>query len=392
MVIKATTLYNGKEKLTNQYITIYKDKIIKVSQEEEPFDAEGIVTPAFIDGHSHIGMFREGEPSHEAEGNDKSDQIQPLNNPLHSIYMEDKAFEKSIDFGVLYSCVVPGSGNLIGGKSVIIRHFASHVDKALFKESGYKMSLGYNPTSTTNWRGKRPNTRMGIYAMLEDRFDTVLQKEKKEKLHLAKKLYKSEDEKEIEFAKEEFELSFTEEERELLKMLSGKFTIKVHAHKEDDIIYLISLVKKYNLKVTVEHAVDVFNQEIFDQLKENNIPIVYGPLGTGGYKTELKHASYKNAKALIDSKAFFSLMSDHPVIHVQNFRDLSKYFLIHGMSETETMALLTYNNAKILEIDDQLGSIEENKLASLIIWNKDPFHLGAFPKMVMGEGKILREI
>ena len=392
MVIKATILYNKKEKLTDQYITIKDDKITKVSSKEKTFDFEGIVTPAFIDAHSHIGMFREGEPSKEAEGNDKIDQIQPLNNPLNSIYMDDKAFEKSIDFGVLYSCVVPGSGNLIGGKSIIIRNFASHIDNALFKEYGYKMSLGYNPISTTNWRGKRPNTRMGIYAMLEDRFDSLLQKDKKEKLNLAKKLYKLEDKKEIEFAKEEFKLSFTTQERELLNMLSGKVTIKVHAHKEDDILYLISLVKKYNLKVTVEHAVDVFNKEVFEKLKENNIPIVYGPLGTGGYKTELKHASYKNAKALIESKAFFGLMSDHPVIHVQNFRDLSKYFLIHGMSETETMALLTYNNAKILEIDDQLGSIEKDKLASLIVWNKDPFHLGAFPKVVIGEGEILRNI
>ncbi len=392
MVIKATILYNKLEKLTNQYITIEDKKITKVSSKAEKFDFEGVVTPAFIDAHSHIGMFREGEPSKEAEGNDKIDQIQPLNNPLNSIYMDDKAFEKSIDFGVLYSCIVPGSGNLIGGKSVIIRHFASHVDKALFKEYGYKMSLGYNPISTTNWKGKRPNTRMGTYAMLEDRFDTLLQKEKKEKLNLAKKLYKLEDKKEIEFAKEEFKLSFTKEERELLNMLSGKVTIKVHAHKEDDILYLISLVKKYDLKVTVEHAVDVFNKEVFEKLKENNIPIVYGPLGTGGYKTELKHASYKNAKALIESKAFFGLMSDHPVIHVQNFRDLSKYFLIQGMSETETMALLTYNNAKILEIDDQLGSIEKDKLASLIVWNKDPFHLGAFPKVVIAEGEILRNI
>ncbi len=390
MVIKATILYNGIEKLTDQYITIEDDKITKVSPKEEPFEIEGIVTPAFIDAHSHIGMFREGEPSKEAEGNDKSDQIQPLNNPLHSIYMDDKAFQKSIDFGVLYSCVVPGSGNLIGGKSVIIRHFASHIDQALVKEYGYKMSLGYNPISTTNWKGKRPNTRMGTYAMLENRFDTLLQKERRERLNLEKKLYKTTDQKEIEFAKEEFDLSFTPEEKELLKMLSGKVTIKVHAHKEDDIIYLISLVKKYNLKVTLEHAVDVFNQEIFEKLKQNDIPIVYGPLGTGGYKTELKHASHKNAKALLNSKAFFGLMSDHPVIHVQNLRDLTKYFLILGMSEAEAISLLTYNNAKILEIDDKLGSIQKDKLASLIVWSRDPFHLGAFPKMVMGEGKVLR--
>ncbi len=61
----------------------------------------------------------------------------------------------------------------------------------------------------------------------------------------------------------------------------------------------------------------------------------------------------------MESSADYGLMSDHPVIHVTCFRDSLKYFLIHGMSDEEAISLITYKNARILGIDDKLGSIEK---------------------------------
>jgi imidazolonepropionase-like amidohydrolase len=61
------------------------------------------------------------------------------------------------------------------------------------------------------------------------------------------------------------------------------------------------------------------------------------------------------------------------------------------MSREVAISLITLKNAKILEIDDILGTVEKGKLASLTVWNKDPFDLAAFPTMVMGEGKVLRK-
>jgi len=77
-VIKATVLYDGNNRLKNQYIVVEDDKIIEVSATEQKFDYEGFVTPAFIDAHTHIGMFRDGEPGAEQEGNDYSNQFLPF--------------------------------------------------------------------------------------------------------------------------------------------------------------------------------------------------------------------------------------------------------------------------------------------------------------------------
>jgi len=112
---------------------------------------------------------------------------------------------------------VPGSGNLLGGRARIIRHFAAHREDALFRDFGYKMALGYNPKSTQSWKGTRPTTRMGAYSHLEKRFDEVLQKEGKARAALEKKLADAgegaDGEAKKALARKEYELELTTEEQ-----------------------------------------------------------------------------------------------------------------------------------------------------------------------------------
>ncbi|MCK5785344.1 MAG: amidohydrolase family protein [Candidatus Sabulitectum sp.] len=402
-VVFAEVLYDGRNKLENCSVIIEGDKVVDVLHKKIPADYSGYVTPAFIDAHSHIGMDREGEPWTESEMNDVLNQILPVNDPLNSIYFDDRAFKDAVDFGVLYSCVVPGSGNLFGGRAKVIRNFAANRKTAELKDYGFKMAFGFNPRSTTDWKGDRPNTRMGIYALLEQKFDEVINKRKKASLKMEKELHKlqldAEKEKfssdEIKFQtsliEREHSQAFSPAENALMELLSGEKTAKVHVHKEDDVLYLIEFARKYGIKVTAEHTGDVFHKEIFDELGEAGIPIVYGPLGSVGYKVELKHAYYQNAGLIMKSGAFYGLMTDHPVIWTPFLRESLKFFLVQGMSPEEAISMITWKNAKILGLDDILGTVEQGKTASLIVWDQDPLNLAAFPGMVMGEGKVLRQ-
>ena len=405
IVIKATVLYNGITKTEDKYIVIENDKILSVSSKKlAKFDFEGFVTPAFIDPHSHIGLFREGEPAGESEGNDTLDQFLPLNDPLNSIYFDDRAFSDAIDFGVLYSCVVPGSGNLFAGKAKIIKNWAKYRDEAEYADYGYKMALGYNPMSTTSWKGTRPDTRMGIYALLEEKFDSILENRDKAIYTRDKKYYELEktkkkdkmSKKDYEYEKKNIEIEYKQEfsnsDLAYLEVLEGTKIAKVHVHKEDDVLYLIELTKKYpQMRVTAEHTCDIFHTEIWDKLGEHNIPVIYGPIGGVGGKTELKHSYYQNVGLLMKSKAYYGLMTDHPVINATTIRESLKFFMIQGMNEADAINLITLKNATILGIDKELGSIEKGKTASIVVWDKNPLHLAAFPTMVMAEGKILRE-
>ncbi len=402
IIIKAELLFDGKTKKENQFIVIENDKIIDVTDKKLEAHYSGYVTPAFIDPHSHIGMIRQGEPEGENEVNDHIDQINPLDNPLNGIYFDDKAFSDAVDFGILYSCVLPGSGNLVGGKAMIIKNYAKNRNEALIKDYGFKMALGYNPRSTIDWKGSRPNTRMGVYSMLEKKFDQLLAKEKKAVLKKEKAISELNQQikdkkisaelaaKQQDFLQQEYDLEFSSEDNALLSLLKGEKIAKVHVHKEDDVLYLIDLVKKYNLKVTAEHLCDVHHVEIFNELADNNIQAVYGPIDALDYKVELKNGSYKNVGHLVKSRLFYGLMTDHPVVISYTLRESLKHFLLQGVSEEEAINIISSKNAKILGIDDRLGTIEPGKLASVVVWNQHPLFIGAYPSVVLAEGNIIR--
>lgn len=403
MVITAELLYDGRGKSTDRTIVVEGNRIVDVSKTKRKGSITGIVTPAFIDPHSHIGMERQGEPVSESEVDDTCKTISPMQNPVDSIYFDDRAFAEAVDFGVLYSCVVPGSGNLIGGKAVTIKNFAANRSHAVLDNYGFKMALGFNPRTGETSKSGRHNTRMGNAGLMEKEFSEVLRKEKLAEIKKEKALFdlssdlkqKGFTNREIEQNKkwvaQEYKLSLTAEEWALYDFLTAKKTIKAHVHKEDDALYLIDLKKRYDLNITAEHAGSICSEDVFRSLLKNDIPVVYGPMCSLDYKVELQQASYKNVRPLMRSGVQFGLMTDHPVVMAHHLRDSLKYFLIQGMPPEKAIGLITYENARILNIEDCLGTIEAGKTASLIVWERDPFHLGAFPAMVMAEGRVVRK-
>ncbi len=377
--LKASVLYTGRpnEVLENVYIVWEGSKIIDVSR-ERPRDVEeiiepenAVVTPAFIDAHSHIGMHRAGEPEQEGESNEKYDSVLPMVDALYGVYMDDKSFRESIEWGVLYSCVLPGSGNIVGGRGVVLRNYGRDIEEAFIKYAGLKIALGFNPRSTTDWKGTRPYTRMGVVALL--RKWLVKARDAMKLVEEGRKLL------------EEIE----PEIRMFFPVLRGEEVLRVHVHKEDDIAGLLMLRKEFGLRITVEHACDVHTREAFEKIKREGVPLVYGPIDSFSYKTELKHESWRNVKLLVEVRPFFGLMSDHPVTLQRNLFLQLRFFKRFGMTRSECISLITYNNAKILGVDDVLGTVEPGKWASFVVWNGDPFSLESYPVLVVGEGKVL---
>lgn len=364
--IHAKELFTGKEVLKDRYLLFDGCQLKGISEkpEGEMLGSFEVVTPAFIDPHCHIGLVRAGEPSAEAEANDQLDSIMPGADVLDSIQMDDFGFEEAIEYGVLYSCVLPGSGNILGGRSAFIRNYSSNTTRALIRRNGIKAAFGYNPMSVREWKGSRPFTRMGAVALLRKRFDEVRIKIRK-KEHL------------------------TGEEQTISDLLNGKEILRVHVHKIDDIASLLRLVDEYNLKITVEHSGDVHKQDIYDELSKRNIPVIYGPLDSLAYKVELKHDAWRNIRYLIDSGVRYGLMTDHPVIPQKNLYLTLRWFLRMVLSKQEALELITRKNAEVIGVNDILGTLEKGKWASFICWNGDPFDLASYPVAVFGEGEEL---
>lgn len=365
-------VYTGEKIVENAYITFESNKIITVSSDKPSCEVIGeceVITPAFIDAHSHIGMERAGEPSEDGDVNEQMESILFENNALDAVQMDDKSFKDSVENGILYSCILPGSGNIIGGQSVIVRNFEQNTEDAFIKFGGIKSAFGYNPKSTTDWKGTRPSTRMGSAALLR----TALKKAQK-----TAKL--------IEMDKKNINEIEPHEEM-IIKLLNREERLRVHVHKEDDITALIRIKDEFNLDITVEHTCDVNNLRAYEMLKQRDIPVVYGPIDGFSYKVELKHEDWRNIKYLMDSGVKYGLMTDHPVILQRMLLYQLRYFLRLGMSKSDCIKIITKNNAEILQIDNMLGTIEKGKLASVIGWDGDPFCIQSQPVIVIAEGK-----
>jgi imidazolonepropionase-like amidohydrolase len=149
------------------------------------------------------------------------------------------------------------------------------------------------------------------------------------------------------------------------------------------------MVDDFKLKLTVDHAGDVHRPEIFKELKRRKIPVVYGPIDSFAYKVELKHEDWRNVRHLLASRVEFGLMTDHPVTLARQLFLQTRWFLRAGMSEQQTIELVTRRNARIIGIEDRLGTLEKGKWASFICWSGDPFNLASYPAAVYGEGELL---
>ena len=374
--VKATLLYDGtgKQAKKNVFVLFDGDKIAGVEKGNTDAEVigEGIVTPGFVDPHCHIGMSRSGEPYQEDESNEEMNAIYPLVNAIHSVYMDDHAFKESVEFGVLYSHVMPGSGNIIGGKTALIRNFTRDIDDAFITNIGIKAALGYNPRSTTDWKGTRPSTRMGAVAMLREE----LLKAQKAKILVQKNKKEPE---EIEPLTDMF-----------IDLLDRRFPLMVHVHKADDIIVLMNMVDEFGIRAVINHGCDVHTAELWDKVKARGMNVIFGPVDSFSYKVELKNENWRNIRYITKSGIKFAVMSDHPVVLQRNLYLQLRFFRRFGMTKEEAIALISGNAADIIGAKD-IGKLQKGNKASMVVWNGDPFNMDSYPVTVIGEGKIVYE-
>jgi imidazolonepropionase-like amidohydrolase len=174
--------------------------------------------------------------------------ISPLINALDSIYMDDVSFTESVENGVLYSVVLPGSGNIVGVKRYSYVILKEYIEKAFVRDIGIKLALGFNSGSTTESKGKRPSTRMGAMAILRD--NLIKAKKLQNLINKNKK-----DIDEIDPLSEIF-----------LDILSKRYKVMAHLHKEDDAMLLIQMVREFGLDAIANHCIDVYRKDVFSHL------------------------------------------------------------------------------------------------------------------------------
>lgn len=333
------------------------------------------VLPGFIDAHTHIGIYEEIYRIEGDDTNESSDPVTPHLRALDAINMEDLAFQDAIHGGVTTVMTGPGSANVIGGLSVVMKTHARTADEAVIKNpAGLKVALGENPKRVYGNRKKAPMTRMATAALMRETL--VAAQNYATKIKKGKKDPDKQPDRDLKL-------------EAMLPVINGEIPLLIHAHRVDDIITGLRIADEFHLNVIIQHGTEA--HKIPGELATRRVPAVVGPSLSSRAKVELKDRSFKTAGVLSQTGVKVAIMTDHPVIPIQYLPLLAALTVRDGMDEEEALKAITINPAEILGIADRVGSLEKGKDADIIVLSGHPFDWRTKVELVLINGKIVYE-
>ncbi|MEH7462813.1 amidohydrolase [Bacillus thuringiensis] len=344
---------NNKIIALEQFIEASKDMIV--------IDARGLhLLPGFIDVHTHLGLYDEGTGWAGNDANETAEVLTPHIRSLDGIHPFDIAFQDAVQSGITTVHVMPGSQNIIGGTTCVIKTAGNSIDHMVIQEpAGLKIAFGENPKRMHSNGNKESITRMGIMGMLREAF------------YEAKHYGHDTDFRMI----------------PILQALRREIPIRAHAHRADDILSALRFAKEFNLDLRIEHCTE--GHLIADKLAGHDLKVSVGPTLTRRSKIEIKNKSWQTYHTLSTNGIEVSITTDHPYTPIQYLNVCAAIAVREGLDEHKALEGITILPARNLRLEKKIGSIETKKDADLVLWTHHPFHYLAKPVLTMIDGKII---
>ncbi|MCA1054501.1 amidohydrolase [Rossellomorea aquimaris] len=359
--ITSAPIPKGSVFISNGKIMNIYPQVVEAPPDIQVIDCEGkFLLPGFIDSHTHLGLYDEGTGW---AGNDANETIEPMTPHIRAfdgVYPFDPGFQDALRYGVTSVNIMPGSANVIGGTTSVIKTYGTSIRSMLIKEtSGLKLALGENPKRIHSNGNNDSITRMGIMGMLREAFFSAKYCDQPEELRVAP----------------------------LVSALKREIPVRIHAHRADDILSALRFAEEFNLDLRIEHCTE--GHLIADELKGKNLKVSVGPTFTRRSKVELKNKSWITYQKLTEAGVEVSITTDHPYTPIQYLNMCAAIAVREGLDERKALEGITILPAKNLGVDDRIGSLESGKDADLVVWSHHPFHFMAKPVMTMVNGEIV---
>ena len=316
---------------------------------EDVQDLNGLyVFPGLVESHCHLGMEETAIRFEGDDVNEITDPITPNMRGIDGCNPMDETVELALKGGVTTVAAGPGSANVIGGTFFAYKTVGNCIDEMSIQNPlAMKAAFGENPKRC--YQGKKIDTRMQISALLRETLE-------KAKEYMKKK----EDGKDV---------AYDQKLEAMIPVVKRELPLKCHAHRADDILTAIRIAKEENIKITLDHVTDA--RCILPQIKESGFPCICGPALTHKSKFELANMSFETPNELYKAGILFSIITDSPVIPQQYLSLSAALAAKAGLPEYEAIKAITINPAKILGLDNRVGSIKVGKDADFVVCTKN---------------------
>lgn len=314
------------------------------------------VLPGFVEPHGHLGVWEDGEG---AAGQDTNDMVDPNTARLRAmdgLNPADIAFVDALGGGVTSVVVKPGSGNVIGGRTVAVKSWGRTVDDMCFREpASLKSALGENPKRVYGEQKKLPSTRMGVASIIREALDKAR--------HHRQLVRRAHDNGDVPPAPDH-----TSET--LLLALDGVVPWCQHAHRADDIATALRLAREYGYRLVLNHATE--GHLLAGELAAAGVPCVVGPTIVSRLKVELRRRTLRTPALLHEAGVEVALTTDHPVVPIGFLVHQATFAVKEGLPAEEALRAITVNPARFLGLDDRVGSLTPGLDGDVVVWDGDP--------------------
>ena len=405
LITGATVLTGAGERIDDGAVLLQDGKIamvgaaaaMTVPEGTATIDAQGKwVTPGVIDIHSHLGDYPSPSTDSTSDGNEVTSPNTAHVWAEHSVWPQDAGFTRALAAGVTSLQILPGSANLFGGRSVILKNVPSRsVQGMKFPGAPYglKMACGENPKRVYAERGG-PGTRMGNVAGYRAAWIEAAAYKKKWDDYAAKyeKWAANDDDKEKEEDAPEAPGRDLKLET-LAGALSGDIKVNMHCYRADEMVQIIDLSKEFGYKVsTFHHAIEAY--KVADYLAENGICAAMWA-DWWGFKLEAYDTVRENAALVHAQPESCAIIHSDSDIGIQRLNQEAAKAMGAGrrigidVTPKDAIAWITANPAKAMGIEEETGTLEAGKMADVVIWDRNPFSVYARAEQVYVDGALL---
>ncbi|WP_109300443.1 amidohydrolase family protein [Aquimarina sp. AU474] len=359
--ITGATAHIGNGEIIENSIIIFENGKItavgingNITVKGKTIDASGRhVYPGFIAPNSTLGLVEIGA----VRATDDDSEIGSFNPHIRSIIAynaESKIVESMRPNGVLIAQITPRGGVISGTSSVVQLDAWNWEDASIKTDDGVHMNWPNIYSQGRWWMGEdpgfKPNKKYTEQVVQIENF-----------LAQAKASIKS------------TSIHKNLPHHAMKGVLDGSTRLYVHVNAEKAILDVITFAKEHHLKKIV--LVDAYEAyKVVDQLKQNNIAVLSSrPHKTPNFEDDDYDLPYKNAKLLMDAGVLVAIQNSGGMerSNARNLPFQAGTVAAHGLDKEKALQLITGNSAKILGIDQFVGTLEVGKDATLFISQGD---------------------